>query len=371
VRYTIPLPEPIAGSPTGVAASVTAMHNGDFLVAFNDLEIYDTSEPQNLPLLGSYRALVVNAMGAAANEKAVFVVDKGTEDHPSSAVLQALSLPDLKPLGQLTIKFPTGWGNVSFPWIVLDNDRLYLASANSVWVYDVSNLQPNLLGKVDFAGGRSLNAIAAFTMGEKRLLVASQNEKYLVNNLTVYDLTDLQKTARLGSPLTIDQNTFMQMTLEGSALYVMMSYTLGCHCATLFVVDMKDNALTIRESFQPPEYTDYIAVNNDLVAMASTQGLSLVFAPKSEPLKLLALSPLPEQGEGLAIIKDRVVVVAGGHDGAAQLLTFDIQDPAHPRQVEATDIAVSNNYIVPMLVIEPYIVLANGSGGVEVYRSGR
>lgn len=370
IRYTISIPEPIVGSPIGVAASVTAMHNGDFLIAYNDLEFYATANPQDLRLLGSYRTPVVNAIGAAANEKAVFVVDHGTENFPDNAVLSALSLPDLKPLGQVTIEFPTGWGNVNYPWIVLDSDRLYLASANSVWVYDVSSLQPNLLGRVDI-GGQSINAIAAFTQGEMRLLVISQEVKYLVNNLQVYDLTNLQQPARLGGPLTLNRGTFFQMTWDGSALYVIMTYTPGCHCSTLSVVDLKSNALTLQESLQMPEYISNFAVDGGLVIVTSTQGLSDYSSASSGPLKLLALSPLPEDGKGVAMLMNRALVAVGGEYGAAQLLAFDIHDPVHPKQVEAVDIAVSENYVVPILVTKSYVVLVNGSGGVQVFGAGR
>lgn len=370
VRYTITAPEPIEGSPSGAAASVTAMHNGDFLVAYNDLEVYDTADPQDLRLTGSYQSPVVNAIGAAANEEAVFVVDHGIENSPSTAVLQALSLPDLKPLGQVTVEFPTSWGQVCYPWMVLDGDRLYLASANSVWVYDVSSLQPGLLGKVDIAGGRKLNAMAAFTQGEKRLLAVSQDLKYLENNLAVYDLTDVQKPARLGNPLALDKGTFFQMTLKGTALYVTMSYTPGCHCGMLYVIDIKNNTLAKRESLQLPEYIEYFAVGNDLAAMASTQGLTLVSAPEPGPLKILSSSALPAEGRGAAIIGDWALVAAGGEDAAAQLLAFDIQDPANPRQVKAVDIAASNNYIVPTLLTKSYAILANGMGGVEVFSLG-
>ncbi len=371
VRFTIPLPEPIEGSPTGASASVTAMHDGAFLVAYNDLEIYAPTKSQDLLLVASYKAPVVNAIGAVANEKAVFVVDHGIEASPSTAVLQVLSLPDLKPLSQVTIEFPNSWNYVNYPWIALDNDRLYLASANSVWVYDVSKLQPGLLGKVDIPGGRRLNAIQAFTRGEKRLLLISQEVKYLANNLLLYDLTDLQKPALLGSPLSLDQGTFQQMTLNLSALYFTMSYTPGCHCGMLSVVDIKDNALTLRGSLQVPQYINDIAIEGDLIAVTSTQGLSLVSAAGTEPLKLLPLSTLPGEGIGAAIINKAALVVVGGHYGAAQLLTFDIQNPANPRQVKAIDIAVSGNYVVPILVTQSYVILVNGAGGVEVFSTGR
>ena len=370
VRGVITLPDPIVGSPMGEIASVTAMHNGDFLVAYNDLEIYDTANSQDLLLLGRYQAPVVNAIGAAVNEKAVFVVDKGIEDSPSNAVLRVLSLPDLTPLGQVTIEFPTSWGDACGPWISLDNDRLYLASANSVWVYDVSSFQPDLLAKVEIVGGRQLNAIAAFTLGENRLLVASQEVKDLVNNLAVYDLTDLQNPTRLGSPLTLDQGKFLQMTLKGSALYVMVIWTSEYKSDTLYVVDNKENVLTLRESLQLPEYTNFIAIDDDLVALTSTQGLSFVSAVKSEPLKLLSQTPLPGHGMGVAIIKDKVLVVVGDEYGAAQLLSFDIQDPSNPRQVGIIDIAVTENNVVPILVTLPYVVLVNGAGGVEVFDYG-
>jgi hypothetical protein len=52
--------------------------------------------------------------------------------------------------------------------------------------------------------------------------------------------------------------------------------------------------------------------------------------------------------------------------GAAQLLTFDIQDPAHIKQNEAMDIAFSDNHMVPILETDSYVILVNGDGGLEV-----
>jgi hypothetical protein len=171
VRQTISAQEPILGSPSGATASVTAMHNGDFLVAYNDLEIFATADPKNLRLVGSYQAEVSNAVAAVANEEAVFVLDNGTGDGSSKAVLRVLSLPDLEPLGQVTTEFPTGWTG-GYRGIALDGERLYLASAERVWAYDVSGPEPACAQGRDH--NRTLEAIAAFKSGEQRLLVTAQ-----------------------------------------------------------------------------------------------------------------------------------------------------------------------------------------------------
>ncbi len=85
-------------------------------------------------------------------------------------------------------------------------------------------------------------------------------------------------------------------------------------------------------------------------------------------LTLLSQTALPEVGVGVAIHTDWVLVAVGGDHGAAQLLIFDIQDPALPEQESALDLPVSQLNAVPMLMRGPHLILANGFGGVEVLR---
>jgi hypothetical protein len=368
VRDKVSAPEPIVGSPIGEAASVTALHHGDFLVAYNGLEIYATSSPKGLQLVGGYQEPMSNVVNVAANEKAIFVVDHEAMNGHTSSLLMVLSLPDLNPVAQVTTEFPTD-GRQEPAEIALDHGRLYIASTNSVWVYDIKTLQPDLLGKVEIVNGK-LAAIAAVTLDEKRLLVTSQEAEDDVTVLTVYDLTDLLKPTKLGSPLSLDRGDAKQITWNGSAIYILLDTSYHSDTDMLYVVDFANDVLTKRDSLQLQKYVISVAVDNDLVALVSTAGLSIISADEPGPLRNVALRTLPEHGKGVAMANDKVLTVVGYEYGAAQLLTFDIQDPANPRRVGAMDIATSDNPTVPILITNSYIILANGSGGVEVLDYG-
>jgi len=369
----VTLPQPIMGSPIGEIASVTAMHNEAFLVAYNDLEIYDTVKQQGLQLLGSYLPAVTNAIGAVANEEVVFVLDSGIGDGRSNALIWALSLPDLEPLGQVMTETPNDWPGVQegSQWIALDGDRLYLASLDSVWVYDVSRMQPTLLRKAGIVDGQ-VEAVVAIKFGEKRLLAISQVVEDHLNVVTVYDLMDLQKPVRVGSPLTLEQGNTQQMVWNGSTLYVLLDTSYHSESDYLYVIGFDNNALTTRGSLKLEKYIKLMAVDNELIGLvgADTQmDRSLLSAVEPESLRLLSQTTLPEIGRGIAITGDRALVAVGGVSGA-QLYMYDVQNPADPRQVQAMDIPNSNIYRVSIFVTGSYVVLANGHGGVEVFSGG-
>jgi len=372
VRGGATVPQQITGSPMGEIASVTAIHNGDFLVASNDLEIYATDNPQDLKMIGTYHTPVINVRDAVVNDKAIYVFDIGDGGSTTKPVLRVLSLPDLKPLGQLTTEFPT-WYN--FYGITLDGDRLYLANEGGLWAYDVGNTEPALLGKVDIKD-EQLEAITAINLGRKRLLFVIQSAEGKNNVMRVYDLTDLQKPTILGNPITLAQGFGIQMTWNGSAIVVLLEYAEDSNpnSGTLYVIDYVNSALELRGSLEIPGYIEHLAVSKDIILLAGTdfqRNNSFVSAVDPVSLKLLSQTNSPEEGMGIAITKDMALVVVGyhlngGQNGAAQLLVYDFQDPAHPRQMEAMDIAVSTNYKVPILVTTSYVVLANGSGGLEL-----
>lgn len=370
VLDTITVSEPITGSPMGEIATITAMHNGDFLVAYHDLKIYDTANPQALQLVGSYQAPVTNVLGAAVNGKVVFVVDNGAGDGSSNAALQVLNLPDLKPLGQVMTEIPNSWhwGMGNLQGIALESDRIYLASEDSVWVYDVSRVEPSLLGKLEISGG-GVDTITATKIAENRLLVISQ-EISASSVLTIYDLTDLQKPTKTGNSLTLERGEIVQMTWDETALYAILRPFYENSYIVVYIINFDNNILTLKESLQVPGYMSTIAVVNKKIALAGSDKLMIVSADEPEPLKLLGQTTLPEYGVGVAIIKDKALVAVGDEYGAAQLLTFDIQDPAKPKQFNTMDIAVSNLHMISMLVTKPYLVLGNGTGGVEVLDFG-
>jgi hypothetical protein len=78
------------------------------------------------------------------------------------------------------------------------------------------------------------------------------------------------------------------------------------------------------------------------------------------------LANFPVRGVGIAVPNDNILVIVGNQNGGAELLMLDIQDFANPKQVKAMDIAINDLPMVSVQVIKPYLILANGSGGVEV-----
>lgn len=361
-------PEPIMGSRVGKVATNTVIHNGDFIVADRSLKIFRATGEQNLQLVDSYLPPVANPTHAVANEKAVFVVDIGVGDGLSNAVMWVLSLPDLKPIGQVTTEIPASlWQGLN--GIALDGDRVYLAATDKVWVYEVGSAEPTLVGTIEITDGK-IETIAASKSGKKRLLVVAQDGPNYSSVLTVYDGTDLQKPAKLDNPLPLDQGSTKQIIWNGSALNLLLDTSYHSDSDILYLVEIDNNGLRLRDSIKIPGYTACMAVDDKVISLADLYHLSIVSPDQAEPSKQLAQVVLPRPGMGLAIINNKALVVVGDEQselyGAAQLLTFDIQDLSNIKLIEAMDIAFSDNQMVPILETEPYVILVNGLGGVEV-----
>jgi hypothetical protein len=187
-------------------------------------------------------------------------------------------------------------------------------------------------------------------------------------------MTDPKKPTSLGYPLSLDQGHILQIIWYEAVLYVLLDTSYHSESNLLYAIDFENQALTLRESLQVPETISSMAVNGDFIALTGGNRLMLVSAAASGILKLMALRALPEAGVGAAIFQDMLLVLTGDsysyQFGAARLLAFELQDPASPRQVVEMDMATSLNHAVPILVSGAYVVLANGSGGVEVYAAG-
>jgi len=142
----------------------------------------------------------------------------------------------------------------------------------------------------------------------------------------------------------------------------------------LYVIDYINSSLELKGSLEIPGYVAHLAGDNNLIMLAGNSQLtrqSFVSVVAPQPLKLLSQPNLSVSGDGLAIIEDTALIMVGyqmnGYQvGAAQLLAYDIQDPANPKLVSTMDLAASTNYQVSILPATPYIVLANGAGGLEV-----
>ncbi|HEX9091990.1 MAG TPA: hypothetical protein VF831_10900, partial [Anaerolineales bacterium] len=366
------LPEPITGSPFGEIATVTSIHNESFLVAYNDLEIYDTGDPHVLQLIGMYQSPVINVLDAAVKDETIYVFDIGDYGSTTNPIIRVFSLPDLKPLGELTTEYFAG---TNFYGIAVEGERLYIAHESGLWAYNVGNSDPIRLGKVELPDGQ-VTAISTFKVNEKRLLFAALSTDGDNNFVRVYDLTDLQKPIPLSSLLPIDQGFSTRMTWSGSSLYVLLEYLRysSPNSSMLYVIDYVDSSLELKGSLEIPGYLAHLAGDNKLIMLVGNRqltGQSFVSVVAPQPLKLLSKPILSVSGDGLAIFKDTALIVVGyqmnGYPvGVAQLLAYDLQDPAHPRQIDAIDIAASTNYQVSILLASPYVVLANGAGGLEV-----
>ncbi len=375
VQGTFTSTQPIRGSAVGVAASITAMHAGDFIVADRTLRIYTDAEAHNLRLVGSYQAPVIQAMDGAANESAVFVVDNVVELADSNAILRGMRLPALQQLGQAEIEFPYVWGH--YYGMAVEGDRIYIATIDGLWLYDVSSASLVLLGKVAIENEK-IEALVAIKLEEKRLLFVAQSTEGMEgdNILRVYDLTDWQNPVLVGTPLTLIQGNGIQMTWNGSALCILVQYVRWSSPSSsmLYVIENIHNNLEVQGSLELTGYIEYLAADNNIIMLAGSDtkmSQSILITVKSQPLKIVSQTSLPEAGEGVTIVQDQALVIVGGADGgAAQLLAFDIHDPANPKQLEAMDIAASDyhsGYRVAILEAGSYVILANGAGGVEVF----
>jgi hypothetical protein len=363
VRYRLNAPEPVLGSPVGITGSVTAVHNGNFLVAYDNLEIYQPINLDDLQLLGSFQAPVTNAIGMAINEAAIFVVDYGIGFGSVTGDLLILDLPDLKLRGGVLLEYPSwNW----FSGMSLNNDRIYLATHDSLSVYGVSGVELTFLGHVEINGG-GVEAIAVLPDPIRRLLVVAQQAAEN-SYLQVFDLTDLGNAEWVGDPLILEKGEIIQMLWSDSTLFALRRPVFQYDSVMLDRVSFNDSALTFQESLLVPSYVVAMALNSDFIALVSSEALSIVSAKAGEPLTLLTQAELPEVGIGVAFYKGSVLVAVGDEKGAAQLLAFDIQDPGLPKQNNGLDIPVSKLNRVPIMVSGPYIVLANGVGGVEVLR---
>ena len=362
----VTIPEPIEGAPLGVVSADTAMHNDELLVAYNDLEIYNAANPQAPQLVGSYQAGMIHAIDAAANGSTVFVVDNGLGASNSEVTIDVFSLPDLAPLGQVNTELPTWYSYID---MALEDDRLYIAGETGILLYDVSSSQPSLLGNVEVNQG-TIFAIAAMNIGAQRLLVTGQAAEDHSCMLTVYDLTDWQQPTRLGEPLTLDKGNISQIIWNQSALYVLLDSSYFAKSDMLYAIEFNHNNLAMKEALELAGYIKHMAVNGNTIILAGIDwqmDQSFATVVEAEPLRIMAKTTLPEYGMGLAMVRDKALVVVGGEYGAAQLLIFNLKDPTNPRQINAMDIAVSAGTRRITIIPSPYSILANGAGGVEVW----
>ena len=168
----------------------------------------------------------------------------------------------------------------------------------------------------------------------------------------------------------LDQGNISQVIWDGSALYVLLDRSYFANTDMLYAIDFEQNTLALKGSLELAGYIEHMAADGNTIVLAgieSQMDQAFVTVVQVESLRIMAKVALPEIGMGQSMIKDMALVVVGGEYGAAQLLTFDLQDPANPRQVNDRDIAVSAGTRGVTIIATPYIILANGAGGVEVW----
>lgn len=357
-------PKPITGAPVGEVASFTTTHLDDFLVAYQDLEIYSPNDAQGFKLVGSYQSPVTNVLGAAIGKHAVYVIDGGVGDGRNPVILRVFRLPDLEPLGQVQTELESSccW----FSGIVVAGNRAYIASLNDIWIYDVSSNIPNLIAKHAIKD-RQLDAIAVTTLNGQQLLITAQ-EASMLTILTVYDVADPQNLVPVGNPLTLGQGRVNQVTWDGSMLYIILSAVTEDASDQLYVVSSLNNLLAVQGNLSLPGSVFSLAVHDGRIALSGTEGLMIASAGNPKSPQLLGKVVLPDIGGKVGLLNDGVVVTAGGTGGyasAALLLLFDLQTPTNPLEVQALDIAYENFLLGPMSVSKPYIILTGGSG-IEV-----
>lgn len=358
-------PEPITGEPFGEVASIVAWYKGDFLVAYEDLEIYATNDAKGLERVGSYQPPVIEVLGAASDGQAIYVVDNGAGDSKNKSILRVLSLPDLQPLGQVATDVTNGWG--WFSGLAVEGNRAYLAARDGLWAYDLSSSSPTLLNKLEIIEDQ-LIAITAARLGDRRILIFSQ-ESSLLGGLTAYDVTDIKNPVKLGSSLQVDQGLIYQLAWDGDTLYAVGNAIHESESDVLYLASFEGASLTLRGKIPVQGSILSMAMDNGLVALAGTGGLTLISATNARSPAIVAQVPLPERGLGVSLLKGIALVIAGGNDGAAQLLAYDVQDPANPRQVKSLDTAFSTGVIGPVPTTNPYMILAGWSTGVEVWET--
>ncbi len=359
---TLAPPEPVVGSKAGVAASITAAYHDEFLVAFHDFEVYSSTD---LKLLGSYQPAVISTLGVAADDSTVYVVDGGAFDGRDNATLRLFSLPDLRPLSLVQTDIPSSccW----FSGIAVEGDRAYVASSDTLYVYDVSSDTPSLLAKPNIVEGQ-LDAITAVKVNGKRLLFTAQDNSFL-STLTAYDISDLQKPVKIGNTLPLETSIIHQMAWQGSHLYAILTAITEGASDRLYIISFDNNTLTLHGTLNLTGSIFSLAVNEGLAATAGTDGLSIISISDPASPQVLAQISLPEIGGKISLVENHAIVTAGGVGGvanAASLLLFDLQTPANPRQVKALDIGFNEIRMGPMPVSALYIVLAGGSSGIEV-----
>ncbi len=355
-------PEPVTGAPLGETTKITALYDGLFIVADHALKSFEIVDPENFLLADEFQPALSNVVNAASNSEKIYAIDLGLGDGRGFAVLEVLGLPDLTPLTRVETEL---LNNLSlFQGFEFIDDRLYLASSEAVWVYDVILSDPQLISKLKIDGG-DIDALIALKFADKDLIFVSQQTSEW-STFSIYDLTDLQTPVRLGDPITVQKGEIISVGITESNVYALIRPIYEIDFAILHVLGVDGDKLWIKESYQIPGYITDMAVNNSLIAITSMDKL-MVYKVNREGLpELTSQIDLSAYGFGVGIEKNDLLVIVGTKRGPANVLVYDIMDNEQIEQIESIDIAESGLSKLTVLMTESYLVLPNGIGGISV-----
>lgn len=353
-------PEPVTGALIGEISQVTVLYDGLFIVADHTLKSFDIVDPEKFSLVDEFQPPLSNVVSAVSNSEKIFAIDLGLGDGRGFAVLEVLGLPELTPLARVETEL---LNNISlFQGIEIKHDRLFLASSEIVWVYDVNQSDPELISKLEIGGG-DIDALKALQFADKDLFFVSQQSSES-STFSIYDLTNLQTPVMLGDPITVQKGEIIQVSITESDVYALIKPIYEIDFAILHVLGVDGDRLWIKESYQIPGYITDMAVNNSIIAITSMDKL-MVFKVNREGLpELTSQTDLGANGFGVGIAKNDLLVIVGTKRGPANVLVFDNLDEGRIEQIESIDVAESGLSELNVLMTESYLALPNGISGI-------
>jgi hypothetical protein len=354
-REVLEPPDPItgqAGAPVSTIVAVVGERLFVTGVASGALEIYDISAPESPSPLSAYGPPLGPVGKMAVSDSVVYLVGQTFQTNDTMAYLHTLQLPDLDLLGEFTARLAEerqDW----FSGLTVATERAYLAARDGLWVLNVSDpAAPSLLGKPEIEG--YLGPVSAAVVVVDRIVYLALSPADL---LLAVDLADVNNPRLIASLQRLKGSTIRGLAVDGELLYAI---TEGEETDWFHIVGLSGGEMILRSSVQFPGRIYGLAARGGHAVLVGTEGLRLISAVDPEQPQVLAEIPLPGDGHDVAIEGDLAFVTAGSLFSTAQLLAFDVSDPADPQLVSKLDIAGLGN----IAVSGEYVVVAGDSMGV-------
>ncbi len=363
-------PNPVDSNPENVVASTVVGTSNLLLVARDGLEIYDNSDPQNLKPLGAYhpyRAYVVDQVSAG---NYVYVIEESNQGW-ADQYLNVLRASDLAVAGVYRFELPDH--SALWDWyrgMALDGNRLVVFGRFGAWIFDVSSpTHPSLIGQppeITYAldggaaqtvAGRSL--VAAFTT-----LGANGS-----NRLEIYDVTDPKHAGALETGISFAGQQLVRLVWDGSQLYALTTTVSGAEPEDwLTILSFANDTLAVQSRTKLTRVTTGLAVQDDLVAVAGSSGLTVLSAVDPTRPVILSQTPLPGSRAAVAF-KGRQLLVAAVAGGSGQLITYDLSDVAQKGVVteNTVDIPASSQFGV-LTVSAETVFYSSYASGLEAFK---